>query len=172
MTQPESTAPLAGPAGGTAAPGTGDAFVECSCGSRHWGRYGAAGLLLARHPANPQVLLQHRALWSDQGGTWALPGGALHKDEDVEAGALREAAEEAGVDPAGVEVVGRHALVHRDWRYTTVVGWVSGPQQPMPTDRESLAIVWVDVAEVPTLPLLGAFRAAWPTLLDILHGAR
>ena len=146
----------------------GDAFVACACGSRHWGRFGAAGLLLVRRPEAPQVLLQHRALWSDQGGTWAVPGGALMPGEDPVAGALREAGEEAGVDPRGVAVVGRHVLDHADWRYTTVVATVSGPQRPTPTDHESLAIVWVDVAAVPDLPLLGAFRTAWPVLLDIL----
>lgn len=150
-------------------PASGDAFVACGCGSRHWGRFGAAGLLLGRHPDAPQVLLQHRALWSDQGGTWALPGGALHRDEDPVAGALREAAEEAGVAAGGVRVVGRHVLEHRDWRYTTVVAWVSGPQQAAPADAESLAIEWVDVEAVDRLPLLGAFRVAWPTLLGILR---
>lgn len=169
MTQPEDAASDAGPGAGPRP--AGDAFVSCACGNRHWGRFGAAGLLLARRPAEPQVLLQHRALWSDQGGTWAVPGGALHPDEEPVAGALREATEEAGVDPAGVAIVGQHVLDHPDWRYTTVVAWASGPQRPMPTDRESLAIVWVDVAAVPDLPLLAAFRAAWPTLLDILGDA-
>ena len=119
-----------------------------------------------------EVLLQHRAEWSDQGGTWALPGGALHAGEDAVTGALREAVEEAGVDPAGVGVVGRHVLDHGLWRYTTVVALVCGPQHPAPKDRESLAIAWVGTDDVPALPLLGAFRAAWPALLDIARRER
>ena len=162
-------------------PHPGDAWLACTCGSRHWGVHGAAGLLLAREapdaaprptPDAPtvQVLLQHRALWSDQGGTWGVPGGALRPGEDPVAGALRESEEEAGVDPAGVRVDGSHVLDHGVWRYTTVVGWVSGPQHPRPTDRESLEIAWVGVSAVPELPLLPAFAAAWPSLRRLLAG--
>jgi 8-oxo-dGTP pyrophosphatase MutT (NUDIX family) len=143
--------------------------VECSCGRRHWGRYGAAGLLLGWGTDGArQVLLQHRALWSDQGGTWGVPGGALHAGEDPVAGALREATEEANVDPAGVNVVATHVLDHGPWRYTTVVGVVSGPQDPRPTDAESLEIAWVDADRVSELPLLVAFGDAWPMLRDLL----
>ncbi len=169
-------------------PHPGDAWLTCTCGNRHWGVHGAAGLLLARQapgaaprgapgaqaptPDAPtvQVLLQHRALWSDQGGTWGVPGGALRPGEDPVAGALRESEEEAGVDPAGVCVDGSHVLDHGVWRYTTVVGWVSGPQHPRPTDRESLEIAWVGVSAVPELPLLPAFAAAWPSLRRLLAG--
>lgn len=143
----------------------GDAWLECTCGRRHWGRFGAAGLLLVRAGTRgPEVLLQHRALWSDQGGTWALPGGALDEDEDPVDGALREAAEEAGVDPAGVTVRGTHVLDHGPWAYTTVLGWATGPQHPRPTDDESLEVAWVDLDDVADRPLLVAFAAAWPRL--------
>jgi len=162
-------------------PHPGDAWLACTCGSRHWGVHGAAGLLLAREapdaaprptPDAPtvQVLLQHRALWSDQGGTWGVPGGALRPGEDPVAGALRESEEEAAVDPHTGRVDGSHVLDHGVWRYTTVVGWVSGPQHPRPTDRESLEIAWVGVSAVPELPLLPAFAAAWPSLRRLLAG--
>ena len=56
----------------------GDGWVMCSCGHRHWGLHGAAGLLLIRRDLDqPRVLLQLRAAWTHGGGTWALPGGAL-----------------------------------------------------------------------------------------------
>jgi 8-oxo-dGTP pyrophosphatase MutT (NUDIX family) len=83
-------------------------------------------------------------------------------------GALREAAEEAGVDPAGVRVRTTWVLDHGNWRYTTVVAHVTGPQDPRPTDDESLDIRWVDVTAVPDLPLLVAFAAAWPALHRVL----
>ena len=142
----------------------GDAWIECACGRRHWGAHGAAGLLLARRVPRLEVLLQHRALWSHEGGTWGLPGGALRPGEDPVHGALREAAEEAGVDPAGVRVQTTRVLDHGPWRYTTVVAHVSGPQDPHPTDDESLEIRWVDAAEVADLPLLAAFAEAWADL--------
>jgi septum formation protein len=168
----------------------GDSWLECSCGRRHWGRFGAAGLLLTRDVEVPddavtdgalregvrrQVLLQHRALWSDQGGTWGVPGGALHEGEDPVSGALREAAEEAGIDPTGVQVLSTHLLDHGPWRYTTVLGRVSGLQDPRPTDAESLEIAWVEEDAVAGLPLLIAFGTAWPTLraaLDAEDGHR
>ena len=72
----------------------------CSCGYKHWGLHGAAGLLLVRlDKSEPHVLLQLRAAWTHGGGTWALPGGALDSHEDSVTAAGREAAEEAEQHP-------------------------------------------------------------------------
>ena len=61
---------------------------------------GAAGLLLRdRHDGVDRVVLQHRAWWSHQGGTWGIPGGARDSDETAVAAALRESAEEANPGP-------------------------------------------------------------------------
>ena len=77
----------------------GDGWVMCSCGHKHWGLHGAAGLLLIRlDMSEPHVLLQLRAAWTHGGGTWALPGGALDSHEDSVTAAGREAAEEAGIN--------------------------------------------------------------------------
>ena len=56
---------------------SGDAWVEGPDGTRYWGRYGAAGLLIVS--PGFEVLLQHRAAWSHFGGTWGMPGGARHE---------------------------------------------------------------------------------------------
>lgn len=45
-------------------------------------------------------------------GQVSLPGGAVDAGESVEAAALREAAEEVGVDPAAVDTVGRLTPLH------------------------------------------------------------
>ncbi len=153
----------------------GDGWVACG-DHRHWGLYGAAGLLLARRDATTgavtDVVLQHRALWSDQGGTWGVPGGALDPSEDAVTGALRETREEAGVDPAAVAVRGTHVLDHGPWAYTTVVGEVApgAAVEPAATDPESLEVRWVPLGELGTLPLLPAFAAALPRLLTMLDG--
>ncbi len=147
----------------------GDGWVDCRCGRRHWGLAGAAGLLLVRRGADGRpthVVLQHRATWSDQGGTWALPGGAVAPGETAEQGALREAHEEAGIDPASVAVRGEHVLAHPDWSYTTVLADEAGHVTPAVTDAESTAVEWVPVEDVPGRPLLTAFAAAWPELLE------
>ena len=73
--------------------GDGDGWVVDPDGSRYWGRNGAAGLLL-RAPlsdGSTGILLQHRAVWSHQGGTWGLPGGARDSHESAIDTAIREA---------------------------------------------------------------------------------
>lgn len=150
-----------------AGPAPGDGWVECRCGSRHWGRVGAAGLLLTD---GERVVLQHRAPWSHLGGTWALPGGALHVGEDAVGGALREAAEEAGVDAASVRVMATTALHHPDWSYTTVLARAAPTTAVAATDRESLEIAWVPIDAVTDRALLPAFEDAWPTLRTMLDG--
>lgn len=124
-----------------------------------------------RDSPHPEVVLQHRALWSDNGGTWGVPGGALAPGESAVDGAIREAVEEAGVDPAGVAVVDTVLLDHGTWSYTTVLGRATGPQDPRPTDPESLDITWVPVDEVADRPLLPAFADAWSGLRRMIERA-
>ncbi len=149
----------------------GDGWVECGCGRRHWGLHGAAGLLLVRRAADgsPQaVVLQHRALWSDQGGTWGIPGGARTTGESAQDAALREAHEEAGIEPSQVRVRESHVLEHPSWSYTTVIADEVTPVHPAVTDAESVELRWVPLDEVADLPLLPAFADAWPALRDRL----
>lgn len=147
--------------------GPGDGWVQCRCGQRHWGLVGAAGLLVVRRRAGrpAAVLLQHRAAWSDRGGTWAVPGGALQPGETAVDGALREAHEEAGVAPESVGIRGEHVLAHPDWSYTTVIADELVHIAAVVTDAESVELRWVPPDDVPTLPLHPAFADAWPTLL-------
>ncbi|MBD5787073.1 NUDIX hydrolase [Cellulosimicrobium terreum] len=154
----------------------GDGWVECDCGRRHWGLHGAAGLLLGRRDAQGKVrdvVLQHRAPWSDQGGTWGVPGGAVGPDETPVEGALREAHEEAGIDPATVHVLAERVLDHGPWRYTTVVADLAAGAdlEPRATDAESVEVRWVGLDEVAGLDLLPAFAEAWPELRALLESA-
>lgn len=144
---------------------TADAWVECRCGTRHWGLAGAAGLLLTD---GTRVVLQHRAEWSHHGGTWGIPGGARHEQEDATSAALREAAEEAGVDPDRVRPFATSALEHPDWSYTTVLARTDPTLPVEPTDAESLEILWTPLAEITERPLLPAFAEAWPMLRTML----
>lgn len=166
---------------------SGDGWVNCGCGNRHWGLFGAAGLFLAKRGADGRwshVVLQHRALWSHQGGTWGVPGGALMEGETPVEAALREAHEEAGVSSTSVIPLASHEFTHPDWSYTTIVAESAGPLHTIgATDSESLEIEWV---ELPLLRLaaasddrqitrngevvefLPAFRSSLPRLLQLL----
>ena len=153
----------------------GDGWVACRCGRRHWGLNGAAGVLLVRlDPATGSpaaVVLQHRALWSDQGGTWGIPGGAVADDESALVGGLRETEEEAGVAPEDVRPVATVVLDHHDWTYTTVVALEAEGVRvaPRASDPESLDVAWVPLQAVPDLPLLHAFEQHLPLYLAALR---
>ncbi|TSD99387.1 NUDIX domain-containing protein [Skermania sp. ID1734] len=147
--------------------GDGDGWAFSPDGSRHWGIHGAAGLLL-RAPlpdGRPAVLLQHRAVWSHQGGTWALPGGARDSHETVVHAAVREAEEEAGLAATDLrvraEVVTARAL--SGWTYTTVVADASR-RLATSRNRESAELRWVAEEDVESLPLHPGFAVAWPGL--------
>jgi 8-oxo-dGTP diphosphatase len=141
---------------------SGDAWVEGPDGRRFWGRYGAAGLLV--HDPAAGVLLQHRAEWSHHGGTWGLPGGARHEGESAIDGAIREAAEEAGVPAAALELAFTSTLDLGYWSYVTVVTRAVTPFTPQIGDAESLELRWVPIAEVEALPLHPGFGTSWPAL--------
>lgn len=144
----------------------GDAWVEAPGGQRYWGRFGAAGLL-AVDPVRG-VLLQHRVAWSHFGGTWGLPGGALHQGEAPIVGALREAQEEAGVPDGAMRPIFTSVLDLEVWAYTTVVAAVEVPFDPVISDPESVALEWVPLDEVESLPLHPGFASSWPTLRRLL----
>lgn len=163
--------------------GDGDGWVLSDGGAHFWGRYGAAGLLLRapQSDGTPAVLLQHRAVWSHQGGTWGLPGGARDSHETPEETAVREAHEEAGVLAerlavrATVVTAKVAGIGGAHWTYTTVVADADELLDTVP-NRESAEMRWVDENEVADLPLHPGFAASWqrlrtePALLPLGHG--
>jgi 8-oxo-dGTP pyrophosphatase MutT (NUDIX family) len=149
--------------------GDGNGWVHCSLGHRHWGRFGAAGLLITD---GNRVVLQHRAPWTHEGGTWALPGGARDSAEDVLTTALREAAEEGDVDPTSIEPLGEWVDDHGGWSYTTVVAFARDEIAPHAANSESVEIRWWPIDEVAGLPLHFGFATAWPQLRALLPSAR
>ena len=147
----------------------GDGWVECACGRKHWGTNGAAGVLLARRDAQTgevtHIVMQHRAAWSAEGGTWGIPGGAIADGENTIEGALRESFEEANITPEDIEVVGSYCEDHGPWSYTTVFAFEKPGHEvhPKANDDESMEIVWVPIDEVPDRKLLTAMRTDWPS---------
>ncbi|MCV7133453.1 NUDIX hydrolase [Mycobacterium hodleri] len=148
--------------------GDGDGWVSSTDGAHFWGLHGAAGLLLRapRPDGSAAVLLQHRAPWSHQGGTWGLPGGARDSHETVEQAAVREAQEEAGLT-ADQLVVRREVVTFEpqgvSWTYTTVIADAPEPLRTVP-NRESSELRWVPEDEVADMPLHPGFAASWERL--------
>ena len=143
----------------------GDGWVFCTCGLRHWGVNGAAGLLLVRRDqTEPYVLLQLRAAWTHGGGTWALPGGAIDSHEDSVGAASREAAEEAGILATDIEVRDIYSDDHGAWRYDTVIAHSKGDAGAFAANAESEDIRWVLLSDVKNFSLHAGLAAAWPQL--------
>ncbi len=148
--------------------GDGDGWVVSDTGVHYWGRHGAAGLLLRapRPDGTPAVLLQHRAPWSHQGGTWGLPGGARDSHETAEQAAVREAHEEAGLPSHQLRVratVVTSSASGSHWTYTTVVADAPELLATVP-NRESSELRWVGEDAVADLPLHPGFAASWQRL--------
>jgi len=100
------------------------------------------------------VLLERAADVRSHAGQVAFPGGAAEAGESPERAALREAEEEAGLDPASVRVLGTLPalfLPPSGFTVTPVVGWWEHPHELKVCDP-------VEVARVDRVPL--------PELLD------
>jgi 8-oxo-dGTP pyrophosphatase MutT (NUDIX family) len=147
-------------------------YVTCSCGRRHWGPRGAAGLLLT-DPERTGVVLQHRSARVHQGNTWGLMGGAIERGEDPAAAALREAHEEAGVDAGGVTVLRTvPGLRHPKWSYTYVLAETARPEDPdLPGGLtwEADRTLWIDLDQVSGFALHPGLASDWPRLQDVLE---
>jgi 8-oxo-dGTP pyrophosphatase MutT (NUDIX family) len=147
--------------------------VTCEQGHQHWGLFGAAGVLAyAPDPedqAGSLVLLQHRARWSHQGGTWALPGGAMDSDETPAEAALREADEECMLDPKLVVPRGMYSEEHGGWAYHTILAQAAAPFRVYSDAYESDEVEWLPAGQVDRRDLHPGFAASWPVLRAALR---
>lgn len=126
------------------------------------GRRSAVLILFGDGDAGPDVLIIERAHdMRSHAGQPAFPGGAVDpEDEGPVAAALREAAEETALDTTAVRTRRTFVDDHGGWSYTTVYADTPAPLATEP-NRESVALAWVPVAEVPSLPLHPGFGHTW-----------
>jgi 8-oxo-dGTP pyrophosphatase MutT (NUDIX family) len=90
------------------------------------------------------VLTRRSEQLSRHAGQISLPGGRVHHEESVEETALREAAEEVGLDPGEVAVLGILPLIHvptSAFDVTPVVGWMNSRPQWRPDPREVAEVI-------------------------------
>jgi len=118
------------------------------------GRSAAVLILFGVGPDGPDLLfIERSAGLRKHPGQPAFPGGAVDESDGgpVEA-ALREAAEETGVEPAGVRVLAVMPELYiwrSDFRVTPVIGWWHTPVPVAPGDpAEIAAVIRVPIAEL------------------------
>ena len=131
------------------------------------GRESAVLILFGEGVEGPDVLLIERSRESRRhAGQPAFPGGAVEPDDDGPAStAVREAAEETGLDPAGVEVLRRLPtlwLAPSGFLVVPVLAWWREPCAVRPADPAEVAAV----ARVPIARLVdpaNRFRLRHPS---------
>lgn len=104
-------------------------------------------------PAELDVLLTRRAdHMRHHPGEIAFPGGGVEAgDQDRGATALREAHEETGLDPTGVELLGALPEIHipvSNNLVTPVIGWWCRPSEVAADHSESVEVFRAPVAEL------------------------
>ena len=111
-------------------------------------------------PADLDVLLQRRsATLSHHPGQISFPGGGIDPGESPAEAALREAVEETGLEPAGVDVLGTLAplpLPVSSNLVTPVLAWWTRPSQVAAVDHAET----VEVFRVPVADLLAPANRA------------
>lgn len=126
-----------------------------SCGAVHWiDPKVAAGCLIVK---NDRVLLVKRGIEPGY-GTWVFPGGHVDRGETIEAAALRETREEAGVDAELEELIGLYSYPGRPVIIAVFRARLAPRSPEAYAADETLEVGWFTADEVERLEL--GFRSS------------
>lgn len=100
-----------------------------------------------------RLLLAQRAKDPDK-GLWGLPGGLVEPGETVEAAAMRELAEETGVQSQSPKIIDRFEVGASGARFhyqlsVVLLDWVAGEGA---ADSDALAVGWYSLEQIAQLP--------------------
>ena len=127
---------------------------------------GVAGPPLTGHWSTRAALIltKRAAHLRRHAGQWALPGGRIDNDETPEQTALRELAEEVGLQLSEADVLGRldTFITRSGFAMTPVVVWAGEARQLVPDPAE--------VASIHRIPVTEFLRADAP-ILEVLEGS-
>ena len=140
---------------------SGDGFVVLADGTRRWGRFGAAGILLRHRDVTDTIryFVARRSRDIHNGGTWGVPGGARHSTETPFTAAIREFREEIGYTVAEFEVADVFEDDCGGWSYWTWLVDVAERNEGREVlNWETDEVRWVTATELAELDLFEAFR--------------
>ena len=131
----------------------------------------------AQWSAEPALLLTRRAAGlRSHAGQWALPGGRIDDGETPEQAALRELAEEVGLQLDASQVIGRldDYATRSGYLITPVVVWAGAARSLAPNAEEVASIHRIPTRELlrPDAPLLNQVRGAAHPVLRMPIGDR
>lgn len=114
-------------------------------------RRGAVLMLFGEGPTGRHLLLTERAHhMRSHPGQVSFPGGSLDPGETPRAAALREAEEETGLDPSGVEVFAELPELYlppSNFAVTPVLGWWARPTPVRAVDPDEVHEVFLEPIE-------------------------
>jgi 8-oxo-dGTP pyrophosphatase MutT (NUDIX family) len=120
-------------------------------------RQAAVAVCLTGSPEEPALLLTRRAArLRAHAGQWALPGGRLDDGETPVQGALRELAEEVGLERGPGDVLGLldDYVTRSGYVMTPVVVWACPGGELTPAEEEVAAVHQVPLADLDVDPVL------------------
>lgn len=88
-------------------------------------------------------------------GQWAIPGGFININEELDAAVVRELQEETGIVHHALKQLFTVGTVGRDPRYRTIsviyFGWFNEQTMQVKAGDDAAAAVWYNLNELPTL---------------------